>query len=111
MSSQYDTRGRLSGVTLNVQGKVINQSGLRVNMDRATSSIVSQIESTYSGTLDNGVTFSVDTNLSTASSMADVNDRDHVFALVNGIDTPYGNANGAAGEPFGKVAFIDVGYF
>ena len=57
------------GVTMNVIGKVINVSpNSNINMADATKRIISQMESSFSGQDDNGITFSTNVNLSVANS-------------------------------------------
>ena len=115
---QYTTNAEnqrvLSGVTMNVSGKVINvSSNSRVNMAEATNRISSQIASSFSGEI-NGVAFSTNVNLSVANSMDDVSYSDHVFALANMQSDGFGvgqQVQGAGSEFGGKVAFIDADYF
>lgn len=102
----------LIGVIMNVTGKVINvSSNSDINMVDATKRISSQIESSFSGQDDNGITFSTNVNLSVANSMDDVAKSDHVFALAD-IDSPLGKTvQGVANSSGGKVAFINADYF
>jgi hypothetical protein len=98
----------LTGVRMNVTGKVINiSSNSKVNMTDAANRISSQIESSFSGDID-GVKFSTNVNLSVANSMDDVSDSDHVFALA---DIDNGDINGASNVFGGKVAFVSADYF
>lgn len=92
--------------------KVINiSSNSEVNMADATNRISSQIEASFKGEVDGGVTFKTNVNLSVANSMDDVNEGDHLFALAD-IDSPMGSTvQGVANSFGGKVAFIDVDYF
>ncbi|MDR0232101.1 MAG: hypothetical protein LBI82_08280 [Dysgonamonadaceae bacterium] len=114
-SYQYNANNELTGVTMNVTGKVINvSSNSKVNMQAAANRISNQIASSFSGNV-NGVSFSTNVNLSVANSMDDVADSDHVFALADmgSIATPDGSRtpNGGSNMMGGKVAFIDVDYF
>jgi hypothetical protein len=101
----------LTGITMNVTGKVINvSSNSNVNLTDATKRISDQIESSFSGKAD-GVTFSTNVNLSAVNSMNDVAESDHIFALAD-INSPKdGTINGASNLQGGKVAFIDADYF
>ena len=102
----------LIGVTMNVIGKVINVSpNSNINMADATKRIISQMESSFSGQDDNGITFSTNVNLSVANSMNDIAKSDHVFALAD-IDSPLGGTvQGVANSLGGKVAFVNADYF
>jgi RHS repeat-associated protein len=110
-SYQYSNKGQLTGVTMNLTGKVINvSSNSKVNMADATNRISSQIESSFSGNIGR-ITFSTNVNLSVANSMDDVSDSDHVFALSD-FKSPSGQTvQGASSSYGGKVAFIDADYF
>ncbi|MSH98799.1 hypothetical protein GKF86_25035 [Escherichia coli] len=102
----------LIGVIMNVTGKVINvSSNSGINMVNATKRISSQIESSFNGQDDNGITFSTNVDLSIANSMDDVAESDHLFALAD-IDSPLGETvQGVANVSGGKVAFINADYF
>lgn len=106
-SYQYNKNNELTGVTMNVSGKVINTSSNNINMDKALASISSQIESSFQGTLE-GVSFTTVTHLSVANSMDEVSKSDHVFAIA---DINNDNVTGAANQFGGKVAFVNADYF
>ena len=97
---------------MNVIGKVINVSpNSNINMADATKRIISQMESSFSGQDDNGITFSTNVNLSVANSMNDIAKSDHVFALAD-IDSPLGGTvQGVANSLGGKVTFVNADYF
>jgi len=118
-SYQYSYDNELNGVTMHVQGKVINTSDSDVDMRYAAETISKHLSEYYHGEFD-GVTFNTVTDISVANSMDDVSASDHVFALadVNPIElnnrdgTTYKNTvTGGVNQNRGKVAFIDAGYF
>ena len=107
-SYQYDKNKELSGVTMHVTGKVINESSNSdINMQDATKRINNQLESSFSGE-SNGVSFTTDSQLSVANSMNDVKGSDHLFVLA---DIGMSDVNGGSNAMGGKVAFISADYF
>jgi RHS repeat-associated protein len=106
-TTQYDKSGGLSGVTMNVSGKVINMSDNNVDMDAAAKGISSQIESSFQGEV-NGVTFNTKTDISVAETMDDVSNSDHLFVMS---EMSNDKVAGAANDFGGKVAFLNADYF
>ncbi len=111
-SFNRDKRGELTGVTLNVTGKVINTTDSKVDINAVASDISKQIKSSYQGEIE-GVAFSVETDITGVESMEDVSESDHVFALADVSDGGIeGNiVRGASNEYGGKVGFISVDLF
>ena len=103
-------QSKLSGITMNVTGKVINVSSGEVDMKSALQKISSQIESSFQGEV-NGVSFNTNVNLSIANSMDEVSDNDHVFALADISKLGDNTVAGASNQLYGKVAFIEADYF
>lgn len=110
-TTQYDKSGELSGVTMNVSGKVINMSDNDVDMDAAAEEISSQIESTFKGEGENGVAFNTVTDISVAENMDDVSSSDHLFVMSEIQKGDYEDATGGVNMEGGKVAFLDADYF
>jgi RHS repeat-associated protein len=102
----------LVNVTMNVTGKVINiSSNSKVDVSKAAERISSQIESSFKG-IENGVTFSSNVDLAAVTSMNDVAESDHVFALTDFDNSRLsGNLQGHVSDYGGKVAFIDADLF
>ena len=101
----------ITGITMNVTGKVLNDSNNDVNMKKAVNTVAGAIKSSFRGRID-GVKFSTNIQLSEANSMSDVQDSDHLFVLTDKILSPKGGEiTGATNVSGGKVAFIDSDYF
>jgi len=100
----------LTGITMHVTGKVINVSDNDVDMDAATASISSMLESAFQGDID-GVSFKTEANLTVAESLDDVSESDHVFALAEISKFEGKTVTGGVNDFGGKVAFIDADYF
>lgn len=103
---------KMKSITMKVTGKVINTSDKDADVDQAASDISGALESAFSGSIG-GVSFKTETDIKGVSSMDEVSESDHVFALADmkagsGLDEA---PNGGANEQGGKVAFIDVDYF
>jgi RHS repeat-associated protein len=98
----------ITGVTMNFVGKIINNSGDNINMDRAAKDIASDIKTAFSGDVEIGgktIPMQVNVELLPVSSMTEVSDNDHLFVLVNG----YGKVGGGVNMMGGKVMNIYAG--
>jgi RHS repeat-associated protein len=110
-TSQYSQDGSLTGLTMHVTGRVLNDSGNNINMKSATKNITSAIQRAYDGDFD-GITFETDVQLSEAKSMDEVSDSDHLFVLTDKFfKIQNGEIYGASNYSGGKVAFIDADFF
>jgi RHS repeat-associated protein len=108
---QYNKAGELSGVTMNVTGKVMNLSSDDIDMENAVSDISSAISSSFNGSFEvngEGISFNTNVQLSEASSMDDVSGSDHLFVIGDNNES---SANGAANMSGGKVAFLNAADF
>lgn len=88
-SAQYNKKGELIGVTLTVTGKVINNSSSKFGdkaMQRQTNRIVSGLENIKIES-SSGISLNVKADLSVADSESDINGSDHVFRIVDGIES------------------------
>ena len=91
---------------LKVTGKVINQSGKDIDMEKATGKIVSEIEKSFQGQTKDGIPVSTTANLTIAGSMADVSESDHLFSISK-MEGVYGAVNAIGG----RRAFLNVNNF
>ena len=104
----------VTGMNIDVTGKLINFSNNNVNMENALSDIIAHIEGSYSGNFD-GLEVKTTTNISIANSMEDVAESDHLFVLAEpGSNNKWykgRTASGVANNYGGMVAFLDADYF
>ncbi|MCD7974180.1 MAG: hypothetical protein LUG18_16200 [Candidatus Azobacteroides sp.] len=101
----------LTGVTMNVTGKVLNISkNGKIDVQAATNRIISQLEASFSGDVD-GISFITNANLTVAGSMNEVAENDHLFVLADISSYNGQSPNGVANQLGGMVAFIDADYF
>ena len=108
---QHNKAGELTGVTMNVTGKVMTLSSDDIDMDNAVSDISSAISSAFEGSFEvkgEGISFNTNVQLSEASSMDDVAKSDHLFVIG---DNDGSTANGASNMIGGKVAFLNTADF
>lgn len=108
-TAQYDN-SQLTGLTMHVTGKVLNDSNEKINMEDATKNIATAIERAYKD--DDDISFNTDIQLSVAQSMDDISESDHLFVLTDKIvEVKDGEVYGASNYMGGKVAFINAAYF
>ena len=107
-TTQYNRNNELTGVTMHVTGKVINQSDDDIDMDEAISDLTEDLADTFEGRFEmngNDIEFNTDVQLEKANSMDDVDKSDHLFVLANAN----GDYSGATSEIGGKVMHIYSG--
>ena len=112
-SLNYDKGGELSGVTMNVTGKVMNLSSRDVDVGEAVSDISDGIRSSFTGTVKvDGKEVSLNTNvqLSEATSLDQVEKSDHLVVLADATGEA-GTARGASSQIGGKVTHVDASDF
>lgn len=111
-SFQRNSDKQLTGVTMHVTGKVINDSQNDIDMDSGIANISSGIRRAFEGEMNENISFKVDVQLSVASTMKDVQDSDHLFVLTDKIvKLNKGEIYGASNDIGGKVAFVNADYF
>ena len=110
-TNKYDDDGNLSGVVMNVTGKVLNGTDKDVDIGEAISDITEGIESSFNGTIKvNGqeVSFTSNVQITEAESIDDVEESDHLIVLADGSGEA-GTARGTSNQFGGKVAHAYVG--
>ena len=70
---------------IKITGKIINNSGMKIDMEKARNQIVEQIESSFSGTTEDGIPVSVTADLQVVNSFRQISDKDHLFSLDDGV--------------------------
>ncbi|NBW35511.1 MAG: RHS repeat-associated core domain-containing protein, partial [Cytophagia bacterium] len=118
-SLQYDNNGNVSGVTLTVTGKVINNSS-RDFSDKKMERIRNRIVGGLAGIkIDNSssISFNVVAKIEVANSESDISYSDHVFRLVDkvekvsGVDQPAEGSEAQGWAPLGeKVIYLQNGF-
>jgi hypothetical protein len=98
----------LSGVNINVTGKIINFSDNNIDMKQALSDITSSLEESFSGMLADGVKVITTTDFEVANSMDDVSESDHLIVFGEASNS---NVYGGSNFLGGKVAFVEGDYF
>lgn len=88
-------------VTMHFTTKVINKSSDNINMNSAANSITSDITNTFSGNItidDKKYTFKLNAQISSASSMDDVSDSDHLFIISTTTNFARGSTSMLGGK-------------
>ena len=96
---------------IKITGKIINNSGVSVDMEKAKEQIVSQIESSFSGETKSGIPITTTADLKVVNSLEQVSEEDHLFLLDNGVSINGHSAQGRVNEIGGKTAHIDAHLF
>ncbi len=112
-SFQRNKQNEITGVTMNVTGKVLNASSRDVDVDEAISDISDGISSSFSGTVTvNGkeASFSTNVQLSEATSIDQVEASDHLVVLANATGQE-GSARASSNQIGGKVIHADASDF
>ena len=106
--SKHYIDGKLNKLTMNVIGKVYNDTNKKIDMQSVSNYIKKGIERAFKGNFDD-VVFETSVHLSVVNKMEDVLDDDHLFVLTDKIKN---EKIAAASSSFGgKVAFIDLDLF
>lgn len=103
-----DGNATITGIDINITGKVINFSNNKVDMDAAIGDMKLYFENAFSTDAD-GIKINATFNFSEVDSMEDVEEQDHLIVLAE----PGSNniAKGMVNQIGGKVAFVDADYF
>ena len=96
---------------IKITGKIINNSGMKIDMEKARNQIVEQIESSFSGTTEDGIPVSVIADLQVVNSFRQISDKDHLFSLDDGVTLHGYTAQGRVNKIGGKTAHIDAHLF
>ena len=96
---------------IKITGKIINDSGMKIDMEKARNQIVEQIESSFSGTTEDGIPVSVTADLQVVNSFRQISDKDHLFSLDDGVTVNGCSAQGSVNKIGGKTAHIDAHLF
>ena len=109
-SHQY-INGKLSRLTMNVTGKVYNDTNVNIDVNSVANNIKSGLKRAFEGKVDN-VVFDTNIQLTAVNNLEDILESDHLFVLSDKIIQPKeGTILGASNYLGGKVAFIDSDLF
>ena len=91
---------------IKITGKIVNNSGVNVDMEKAREQIVGQIESSFSGETKSGIPITTTADLKVVNSLEQVSEEDHLFLLDNGVSINGHSAQGRVNDsdgPFDRI--------
>ena len=101
-SHQY-INGKLSRLTMNVTGKVYNDTNVNIDVNSVANNIKSGLKRAFEGKVDN-VVFDTNIQLTAVNNLEDILESDHLFVLSDKIIQPKeGTILGASNYLGGKV--------
>ena len=96
---------------IKITGKIYNNSGMKINMEKAKNEIVNQIESSFSGTIEENIPVTTTADFVVVGSLMEVSENDHLLMLDNGVNVDNTTFMGHVNDIGGKTAHIDAHLF
>ena len=97
---------------IKITGKIINNSGMNIDMSEAKEQIVSQIESSFSGVTESGIPVTTTADFEVVNSLMETSPSDHIITLSNNVKLDNGMcASGKVNDIGRKKAWVDAHLF
>ncbi len=97
---------------IRITGKIINNSGMNIDMSEAKEQIVSQIESSFSGVTESGIPVTTTADFEVVNSLMEISQSDHIITLSNDVKIEkVMSASGKVNDIGRRKAWVDAHLF